>query len=142
MNRGSMFNAVLILIMQYAALSESILVERFCQSFIKISIPPSTSCKKLANVTQNLGNCFQSCMVYNGSSYMVSRNADTTECLCCPDVPTEDVYSSGYWNSYSFGKSETSFYILSCTYLFIFTNMIIIVIIIIIIIIMHQGKLF
>lgn len=100
-----MFHVAITLIMHLVPFGEPILGENICQNFIKISIPPSASCKMSKTSTQNLGNCFQSCMVYNGSSNMISRNAYTTECLCCQDVPSEDVFSSGNWISYSFGKS-------------------------------------
>lgn len=100
-----MFHVAITLIMHLVPFGEPILGENMCQNFIKISIPPSASCKMSKTSTQNLGNCFQSCMVYNGSSNMISRNAYTTECLCCQDVPSEDVFSSGNWISYSFGKS-------------------------------------
>lgn len=100
-----MFHVAITLIMLLVPFGEPILGEHICQNFIKISIPPSASCKMSKTSTQNLGNCFQSCVVYNGSSNMISRNAYTTECLCCQDVPSEDVFSSGNWISYSFGKS-------------------------------------
>lgn len=100
-----MFHVAITLIMHLVPFGEPILGENICQNFIKISIPPSASCKMSKTSTQNLGNCFQSCVVYNGSSNMISRNAYTTECLCCQDVPSEDVFSSGNWISYSFGKS-------------------------------------
>lgn len=108
MNRSNMVHITFVFMLQYVALSEPILVERVCQDFIKISTPLSASCETSANLTQNLGNCFQSCMVYNGSSYMASRNADTGECVCCQDVPSKVVYSSGNWTTNVFGKLEMS----------------------------------
>lgn len=108
MNRSNMFHIILVFIVQTVAFSEPILVERVCQDFIQISTPLSASCETSANLTQNLGNCFQSCMVYNGSSYMASSNADTRECVCCQEVPSKDVYSSGNWTTNLFGKLEMS----------------------------------
>lgn len=63
-----MFHVAITLIMHLVPFGEPILGENICQNFIKISIPPSASCKMSKTSTQNLGNCFQSCMVYNGSS--------------------------------------------------------------------------
>lgn len=114
-----MFHVAITLIMHLVPFGEPILGENICQNFIKISIPPSASCKMSKTSTQNLGNCFQSCVVYNGSSNMISRNAYTTECLCCQDVPSEDVFSSGNWISYSFGKSSTLLYLYYFPYMLI-----------------------
>lgn len=51
MNRSNMFHIGLVFIVQYVALSETVLMEQLCQNFIKTRIPPTAFCEKYKNLT-------------------------------------------------------------------------------------------